>query len=119
MKSLLRIFITLILTATLASAGLTVRLTWDAPLPTDPVPTGYALYKKGGTAAAPTWTLVRRYETAQVVSTRVIDITSDGAGTYALTAFNAGGESDRSTEITIPGKPGAPAGVRIQLEFTP
>ncbi len=119
MKSIFRIFLAFILSASLSSAGLTVRLTWDAPAATDPQPSGYALYRKGGTPTAPTWTLVRRYETAQVVSTRLIDITSDGAGTYALTAFNAGGESDMSVEITIPGKPGAPAGVRIQLEFTP
>jgi hypothetical protein len=43
----------------------------------------------------------------------------DGGGTYALTAYNAGGESDRSDEITIPGKPGKPAAVKIQIEFTP
>lgn len=119
MKTITRIIISLILTATMASAEVTVKLTWDAPLPADPVPTGYALYRKGGTATVPTWTLVRRYEVANLIPARVIDITSDGAGTYALTAYNGGGESDRSDEITIPGKPGKPAGVKIQIEFTP
>ena len=115
----LRILIALILSATLATAGLTVKLTWDAPSPADPVPTGYALYRKGGTAAAPTWTLIRRYDVATMIPARTIDVTLDGAGTYALTAYNGGGESDRSNEITIPGKPGAPVGDKIQLEFTP
>lgn len=115
MKTLLA----LLLTASIASAGLAVRLTWDAPLATDPVPTGYALYRKGGTVTAPTWTLVRRYDVGNIIPARTIDITADGAGTYALTAYNAGGESDRSDEITIPGKPGRPAAVKVQIEFTP
>ncbi len=119
MKTVFQIILAILLTASLASAGLAVKLTWDAPAVTDPAPTGYALYRKGGTATAPTWTLVRRYEVATLVPARVIDITLDGGGTYAITAYNAGGESDRSDEVTIPGKPGKPIGVRIQLEFTP
>ncbi len=119
MKTIIRLILAFLLTASLASAGMNIKLTWDSPSATEPAPTGYALYRKGGTATAPTWTLVRRYDTATVLTTRIIDITADGAGTYALTAYNAGGESDRSDEITIPGKPGKPAGVRITIEFTP
>jgi hypothetical protein len=109
----------LTLPASAQSASMSVKITWDAPSATEPAPTGYALYRKGGTAAAPTWTLVRRYTVATLIPARTIDVTLDGAGTYALTAYNAGGESDRSDEVVIPGKPGKPIGVRIQIEFTP
>ena len=117
MKTIIKTFLAIVLTCSLSFAGMTVKLTWDAPLATDPVPTGYALYKKGGTAAAPTWTLVRRYDLPTTVTSRTIDITADGAGTYTVTAYNAGGESDRSNEVIVPGKPGSPSNVKIQIEF--
>jgi hypothetical protein len=116
MKKYLLIFLLL---ANIAVAGINVRLTWDAPLATDPVPEGYSLYKKSGTGTTAIWTLVRRYTLAQVGPARFMDLTTDGGGTYAITAYNAGGESDRSAEVTIPGKPGVPVAVRIQIEFTP
>lgn len=93
----------------LAAATVRVRVTWDAHDPTSPTPAGYLLYKREGAA----WAMVRRHDSL----VRDIDISDLGGGEYRLTAYNAGGESDPSDVLVIPGRPGSPLGARILIEI--
>lgn len=112
---LLRNAFILLLTAGFAMAGITVVTTVDAPLATDPPVVGYVMYRRTGTLAAPIWTKVKTFPT----NDRRFDITELGPGNYAVAAYNAGGESDKSNEVVIPGVPGKPIGLKVTIEFTP
>jgi hypothetical protein len=114
MKHIVKFLALLILTASLASAAVKISLVWDAPTvsATSGEPAGYILYRKVIAGAEVTWTEVAR-ATAPATT---LDVTTIGGGTFALTAFNAAGESNRSNEVTVTGKPGVPLNVRVTIE---
>jgi hypothetical protein len=102
-----------------ALAAPTVKIAWDAPPAESSAPTGYRLYRKVVNAAgAVTWTLAAQYDLAAVIEPRMLDITLVGGGTYTLTAYNLFGESDRSAEVVVPGKPGVLLNVRVIVTTT-
>ena len=96
-----------------AAAPPVIKLTWNAPAESEPQPTGYNLWRQHTNGTAVAYTLVRRYDSTE----RLLDITTDGPGTYALSAFNEVGESDVSEPVVIPRRPGVPLGVRVVIEL--
>lgn len=96
----------------LAQSSLRVILTCDAPAAGEQV-TGYVLYTRA-TATAP-WTRVQTFDTTD----RRFPIPQPivGGSQYALTAYNAAGESDPSDPVIMPGRAGKPLNTRVTIEF--
>ena len=109
----------LFLVAALCAAAIahgqgTVRtiLTCDAPPATEQID-GYVLYRRTTPTAA--WERVQTFQG----TTRefLIPVPIVGGSQYALTAYNAAGESDISDPITMPGRAGKPVNPRVTIEF--
>lgn len=105
-----------LLSLNVASAATLIKLAWNAPTVTElsGAPLGYILYRKVVLPEGVQWIEAARTED----DSTTLDVTLVGGGTFALTAINGFGESDRSNEVVISGAPNKPLNVRVVIELT-
>lgn len=97
MKSILKSLLFLILLTTLGHAH-TVKLEWNANPPEDAV-TGYRIYEAVTVSGATTWKPVA--DTLSTTPSHALLDVKGGKHVYAVTAYNAAGESNRSNEVAV------------------
>jgi hypothetical protein len=103
----MKTFLAIMLFWAAAAQAATVTMVWNANPASDGV-TKYTLYEN----LAGTWTKVQ--DIGPTLTTLTLTGVSAGLHTYALTASNTAGESQRSTSAPAPIPPNPPSGFIIQ-----
>jgi len=106
MKNIILAIILTLALATTASAT-TVKLQWDANAASEQV-TEYRVYQDG----------VKVATVISPATTVTLPSVTPSAHSFYVTAANMTGESAPSNTVTMPGMPGAPAGMKITVTVT-